>query len=103
MASTTVKLELLHFAPPDNNEVFKTSVKRQWASAITMDLLAFSYGATCGWPSAAIPILKTDDTPMESYGPITSSDASWIASSICIGGFFGNLLIGWVKMVKFAK
>lgn len=60
------------------------------------DLLAFSYGASCGWPSASIPILKSDDTPLES-GPITASEASWIASGICLGGFVGNLVIGWVK------
>lgn len=92
----TGKSELVQLAPLEDTAVLrKTSVKRQWMSALTMDLLAFSYGATCGWPSSSIPILKSDETPLET-GPITSEDASWIASGICIGGFFGNLLIGWV-------
>lgn len=78
-------------------KVVKTSVKRQFFATITMDLLVFSYGASCGWPSASIPILKSDDTSLAT-GPISTADASWIASGICIGGFIGNLLIGWVKV-----
>lgn len=96
-AMSTLKSELFRLAPSETGETFKkTSVKRQWISVLTMDLLAFSYGAVCGWPSASIPLLKSDDTPLES-GPISSHDASWIASGMCIGGLFGNLLIGWVS------
>lgn len=71
---------------------------------MTMNLLAFSYGATCGWASSSIPILRSDDTPLET-GPISISDASWIASGNCFGGFFGNLLVGWVRTQEdvFAK
>jgi hypothetical protein len=39
-----------------------------------------------GWPSAAIPILKSDKTPLEN-GPISSLEASWIASIMCLGDF----------------
>lgn len=73
----------------------KTSVKRQYFAVIVMDLLAFSYGASCGWTSASIPILKSEETPFET-GPISTNEASWIASGICVGGFVGNLIIGWV-------
>lgn len=94
-----MKSETLHLAPGgvENLEIWKkTSVRRQYFAVIVMDLLAFSYGASCGWTSAAIPILKSAETPFES-GPISTNDASWIASGICLGGFFGNLLIGWVN------
>lgn len=94
----SLKSELLQLAPEDvEKELFKkASVKRQYFATFCMDLLAFSYGASCGWPSASIPILKSDETPLET-GPISTVEASWIASGICIGGFFGNLFIGWVN------
>jgi MFS family permease len=97
MASAVIKSEFSQLAPIEKFEIYeKTSVARQWISALTMDLLAFSYGATCGWPSASLPLLKSDDTSLES-GPITTNEASWIASGMCIGGFFGNLFIGWLS------
>lgn len=93
------KSEFSHLAPEGVEAVDllrkKTSVKRQFLAVVAMDLLSFSYGATCGWSSAAIPFLKSDQTPLQT-GPITTSEASWIASGICIGGFVGNLLIGSV-------
>jgi hypothetical protein len=94
----SVKSEFLQLTPEDTNDggMEKASVKRQYFAVICLDLLAFSYGATCGWPSASIPILKSDDTPLSS-GPITMSEASWIASGICPGGLLGNLFIGWVR------
>lgn len=94
----SVKSELLQLAPEGAEvKIFKkTSVKRQYFATLCMDLLAFSFGATCGWTSAAIPILKSDETPLDT-GPITANEASWVASGMCIGGFIGNLFIGWVS------
>jgi hypothetical protein len=74
----------------------KSSLRRQYFAALAMDLLGFSYGASCGWTSASVPFLMSEDTPLDS-GPMTMYDASWIASSICMGGFVGNLFIGWVR------
>lgn len=99
---SNVRSEFPQFSPEIDEKVEsykKSSVKRQYFATVVMDLLAFSYGATCGWTSSSIPILKSDDTPLET-GPISTADASWISSGICIGGFFGNLLIGWVKKLK---
>lgn len=90
--------EKLHLATESSDKLRtwkKSSAKRQYFAVIVMDLLSFSYGASCGWTSASIPILKSDETPFES-GPITTNEASWIASGICLGGFAGNLMIGWV-------
>lgn len=53
------------------------------------------YGAICGWPSAALPILMSSETPLPS-GPLTIDEASWVTSLICIGGFFGNQVFGWL-------
>lgn len=96
----SVKSELLQLAPENERVEFlgRKSFKRQYFATICVDLLAFSYGASCGWSSAGIPILKSDETPLET-GPISSEEASWITSGICIGGFVGNLLIGWVKII----
>ena len=97
------KFETFHLASDgaENLETCKkSSVRHQYFAVLVMDLLSFSYGSSCGWPSASIPILKSDETPFES-GPITTNDASWIASGICIGGFFGNLFFGWVNTLNF--
>lgn len=75
----------------------RSNVRRQYFAALTMDLLGFSYGASCGWTSASVPLLMSEDTPLDS-GPMTMHEASWIASSICMGGFVGNLFVGWVRM-----
>jgi hypothetical protein len=75
----------------------KRSVRRQYYATLTMNLLAFSYGASCGWTSASVPILMSEDTPLDT-GPMTLNDASWIAAGMMVAGFAGNLLIGWVKI-----
>lgn len=94
----SVESELLKLAPENERveNLGKTSYKRQYFATFCVDLLAFSYGASCGWPSASIPILKSDLTPLKT-GPISSEEASWITSGICLGGFVGNLLTAWVK------
>jgi len=75
----------------------EVSVKRQCIATGYMMLLGFSFGAFCGWPSAAILILKAEDSPLPS-GPITDQEASWIASTMCLGGLAGTLFFGWVNM-----
>lgn len=97
---TSEKSEFLRFEPERNEVevVKKSSVKRQYFCTLAMDLLGFSYGASCGWLSASVPLLMSDNTPLDS-GPVTMNDAAWIASSICLGGFVGNLFIGWVRKV----
>lgn len=77
----------------------RRSVRRQYYATLTMNLLAYSYGASCGWTSASVPLLMSDETPLYS-GPITLDDASWIAAGMMVGGFAGNLLIGWVNYVQ---
>jgi hypothetical protein len=106
MASVKSAQQLLQLAPPEGIELEilkKKNVKRQYFATICMDLLAFSFGATCGWPSPSLLLLRSpEDSPLES-GPITLEEASWIASGMCLGGFVGNLAIGWVRASKSNK
>ena len=82
---------------PEQVVIRKSSnTSRQFFVTISLDLLAFSYGASCGWTSGAISVLRSEDTPMSS-GLLSASEISWIASGICIGGFIGNLIFGWVS------
>lgn len=53
---------------------------------------------TCGWPTAAMPMLQEDETPLPS-GPLTLDEVSWIASTMCFGGIIGNILTGIVMEV----
>ena len=95
----SVKSEFLPLTPEGEivKPFKKASVKRQYFAVICLDLLAFSFGATCGWASAGISILKSENTPLET-GPITTTQASYVASGIGIGGFFGNFIFGWVRI-----
>lgn len=61
-----------------------------------MNILACCYGVALGWPSFSLLILQSDDTPLAS-GPLTTAQGSWIGSLIALGGFFGNLLFGWLS------
>lgn len=72
------------------------STSRQYSAVFCMNLLAFSYGCTCGWPSAAlIQLTDPDNTPLVT-GPLTVAEVGWIASSFAIGAFVANLFFGWV-------
>lgn len=66
-----------------------------------VNLLTVGYGITLGWPSAAILLLKSDQSPLPS-GKIELEDASWIASLLGIGALFGNLFFG-VAINKFGR
>lgn len=58
--------------------------------------MALSYGAFCGWPSAAFLVLQSDESPMDK-GPISNEEASWIGAIICAGGILGNFFFGWLS------
>ncbi|XP_001602903.1 facilitated trehalose transporter Tret1 isoform X1 [Nasonia vitripennis] len=69
---------------------------RQFVAAVIVNLLAVSYGLTCGWPSPLIPQLRRSDTPVGD-SPITEDGASWIGALLCLGGlsmapFSGSLV-----------
>lgn len=60
--------------------------------------MAMAFGASCGWPSASLPFLKSEESHLSS-GPISTEEVSWIVSMICFGGLFGNLFFGWLTNI----
>lgn len=96
----SVKPELFNLHDENENKIGSkklTNTSRQYYAVLCMNLLSFAYGATCGWPSAAILQLKSPETPLDS-GPLSEGDDGWIASGIGIGGFFANFFFGWVRV-----
>lgn len=41
-----------------------------------------------GWVSPVLPLLKSDDSPLDT-GPLTVEQSSWIGSSHCLTGIIG--------------
>lgn len=66
----------------------------QYYTVICANLIVFIYGIAVGWPSASLPLLQSNQTPLPS-GPITLLEASTIGSILCIGGAVGTVLYGW--------
>lgn len=66
----------------------------QYYSVICANLLCFTYGLAVGWPSASLPLLKSDETPLAA-GPLSLFEASWIGSILCVGGALGTIFYGW--------
>lgn len=60
-----------------------------------MSLLSATFGYACGWASPSINLLTSDESPLPS-GRITMEEASWISSSLSIGGLFGNIFYGFI-------
>ena len=67
----------------------------QFYATFCANILALTCGLGAGWTSAAIPILKSSETPLKS-GSITSEEASLIGSCLTFGGIFGTLVFGYI-------
>lgn len=61
-----------------------------------VNVFILSYGTIIGWPSAALLILQSDASPLES-GPISVEETSWIGAIMCVGGLLGNIVFGWIS------
>lgn len=68
--------------------------ENQFYATFCANLLCLSYGLATGWTSAAVPLLKSKETPLKS-GPITNVEASLIGSILTIGGVVGTLIFGY--------
>uniref|UniRef100_A0A6E8VTV5 MFS domain-containing protein n=1 Tax=Anopheles coluzzii TaxID=1518534 RepID=A0A6E8VTV5_ANOCL len=64
---------------------------KQFAAIAAVHIITASYGVTVGWPAPIIPLLRSPETPLPS-GPVTVDEASWIGSTLCIGGTIGTIL-----------
>ncbi|XP_063702470.1 facilitated trehalose transporter Tret1-2 homolog [Culicoides brevitarsis] len=68
----------------------------QYYAVACANLMTFIYGIAVGWPSASLPLLKSSETPLQEYGPLTLFEASWVSSVLCIGGAIGTLFYAWI-------
>lgn len=58
-------------------------------------MLGFNFGIMNGWPSPAIFVLTSDESPLPT-GKITADAASWIASLKSAGMVFGAMFVGFL-------
>nr|XP_029716912.1 facilitated trehalose transporter Tret1-like isoform X2 [Aedes albopictus] len=72
-----------------------SSARNQYLATLCLNLLSISYGICCGWTSPSLPVLQSYESPLPD-GPITSEEASWIGAFLCVGGFAGNIVSGWM-------
>lgn len=70
------------------------STGNQFYATFIANLLCLGYGLATGWTSAAVPLLKSSETPLTG-GKITSAEQSIIGSILTIGGVVGTLLFGY--------
>lgn len=71
------------------------SILPQFYTIISANIMVFVYGIAVGWPSANLPLLQSDATPLGTQ-PISLFEASSIGSILCIGGAVGTLIYGWL-------
>lgn len=70
----------------------------QFYATFCANILALTCGLGVGWTSAAIPFLKSSESPLKS-GSITTEEASLIGSSLTFGGIFGTLVFGYIATI----
>ncbi|XP_015590202.1 facilitated trehalose transporter Tret1 [Cephus cinctus] len=64
----------------------------QYLAAITATIALATTGAHIGWTSPTLPLLKSSNSPL----PITSNEASWIASFYLLGAVPGNIIAAFL-------
>uniref|UniRef100_A0A336K6J2 CSON013479 protein n=1 Tax=Culicoides sonorensis TaxID=179676 RepID=A0A336K6J2_CULSO len=75
--------------------LFKGGIFAQYYAVGCANLITFIYGIAVGWPSASLPLLKSENTPLP-CGPISLLEASWIGSILCIGGALGTIFFSFL-------
>lgn len=71
------------------------STSNQFYATFCANILCLAYGLSTGWTSAAIPLLKSSETPIR-HGKLSNGEASLIGSILTIGGLFGTLIFGFI-------
>lgn len=61
---------------------------------MTANLIVVNQGCLIGWMSPAMPILKSNSTPLVS-GPLSNQQVSWIGSINWIAALFGSIFFGY--------
>lgn len=61
--------------------------------AISVNIITLGHGAVIGWVSPALLYLQSNGAHLTT-GPVTIEQASWIGSTLCIGGLIGATVFG---------
>lgn len=77
------------------------SLNSSIAFILPVNIISISHGCAIGWVSPSLPYLRSDASHLTT-GPVSSTDVSWIGSLLCIGGFFGAILFGFISQ-QFGK
>jgi len=64
-------------------------VRYQYIIVFGVNIISFCHGFAVGWLSSAVPILKSDETPLLS-GPMTLEQTMMLGGLYPLGGFLGN-------------
>lgn len=60
------------------------------------------YGCAIGWVSMALPLLQSDNSPLEN-GKLSISEVSWIGSIVSVGALIGNFFCGFIVTIIGAR
>ncbi|EDS32411.1 sugar transporter [Culex quinquefasciatus] len=69
------------------------SVANQFLGALAVNIITLGHGAVIGWVSPALLYLQSTGAHLTT-GPVTIEQASWIGSTLCIGGLIGATVFG---------
>lgn len=72
-------------------------VKYQFLAACCANIVVLGQGCAIGWLSPILPLLRSDDSPLQS-GKITIEEASWIGSISSIGSVVGTIYFGLISI-----
>ncbi|KAJ9597399.1 hypothetical protein L9F63_011744 [Diploptera punctata] len=63
----------------------------QYLAAMVVNLAAFCNGAVIGWASPMVPVLQSEDSPLD-QGAINTDEGSWLSSLVCLGAIVATVL-----------
>lgn len=63
----------------------------------TANIVVLGQGCAIGWLSPTLPLLQSDDSPLQS-GKLTIEEASWIGSISSIGSVVGTIYFGLMSI-----
>lgn len=68
----------------------------------TANIVVLGQGCAIGWISPTLPILQSDNSPLES-GKLTIEEASWVGSISSIGSVVGTIYFGLISVYLGSK
>lgn len=69
---------------------------------ITANIVVLGQGCAIGWLSPTLPILQSENSPLES-GKLTIDEASWVGSISSIGSVIGTIYFGLISIYVGSK